>query len=138
MSSVRCLVINHMQNRLCETVVPISPQTRIEDLKELLKAEKPRIFGDVDIGMLEVWKCTALDASNDVDPDELEESLLSLDLSNREIAHRLCPTLNVLSLGLQEDERLLVQLPSTLLYPCYIHVTYHCHFRSPLVHPRRI
>ncbi|KAK2460464.1 hypothetical protein APHAL10511_007511 [Amanita phalloides] len=114
MSSVGCLVINHMKKYLCGTVVPISPQTSIYELKQLLKVMEPTVLGDVDIGMLRVWKCTALEAPNDVDPEELEESLLTLDLSNRQTARMPSPTSKVLSLGLQEDERLLVQLPSPL------------------------
>ncbi|KAF8339438.1 hypothetical protein F5887DRAFT_979972 [Amanita rubescens] len=97
MSSVGCLVIDHMKEYLCEII-----------------GMEPTIHGDVHIHTLEVWKCAALEASDDVDLEELKETLLRLDLSNKQIARMPRPTLKVLSLGLKEDERLLVQLPSPL------------------------
>lgn len=109
---VRVRRVHHYQCYEDETVVPISPQTDINELKQLLKGMEPTILGDVDINILKVWKCTALEASDDVDLEELKESLLRLDLSNKQTARMLRPTLKVLSLDVQEDERLLVQLPS--------------------------
>jgi hypothetical protein len=84
----------------------ISPQTIIIALRQLLKDMKPTILGDVDIDMLEVWKCTAL-ASDDDDPEVLQEIILRLDLSNKKTARILGPARNVSSLGVQGDERLL-------------------------------
>jgi len=71
MSSIGCIIIDAMKEYLCETAVPISPQTTILALKQLLKDMKPTILGDVDIDMLEVWKCTAL-TSDDDDPEVLQ------------------------------------------------------------------
>jgi len=39
-------------------------QTNILELKQLLKEMEPTIFGDIDIQMLEVWRCIALKASD--------------------------------------------------------------------------
>src|SRR6266550_4099422 len=114
--SVGCIIINATKKYLNETVVPISPQTDINELKQLLKGMEPTILGDVDINILKVWKCTALEASDDVDLEELKESLLRLDLSNKQTARMLRPTLKVLSLDVQEDERLLVQLQYVVVF----------------------
>jgi len=108
--------VHHYQCYEDETVVPISPQTDINELKQLLKGMEPTILGDVDINILKVWKCTALEASDDVDLEELKESLLRLDLSNKQTARMLRPTLKVLSLDVQEDERLLVQLQYVVVF----------------------
>ncbi|KAF8349607.1 hypothetical protein F5887DRAFT_1279875 [Amanita rubescens] len=114
MSSVWCLVTDSMKHFLGETAVPISLQTSILELKQLLKEMEPIIFGDVHIHMLEVWRCTALNVV-DEDLKERQERLCRIDFSNNQTAARILHNrLNVSSLGMQENEMLLVRLPSPL------------------------
>ena len=84
-----------MKKYLCEAVVPISPQMYILKLKQLLVEMEPTIFADVNIDMVEVWKCTTLKIS---DNEGFEEHLRRFDFSDNQTARMLRPSIKVSSL----------------------------------------
>jgi len=85
----------------------------IYDLKIAIKEEASRYVANVQALDLVVWRCKEPLLSTQ-DEDELQENLLKFDFRNRGQVVKLASGVKVASLGLGEDEVLLVQVPGVI------------------------
>ena len=105
------LLFNDEKELLC---APYKAEVRdIADLKRAIEEQ----FSELNIKAhhLVVWRCKEPTFLSTEDEDKLHEYLLEINFSNREQVVKLNSGAKVASLGLGEDEVLLVQVPGAIL-----------------------
>ena len=95
---------------------PYKAQVRdIADLKKAIKEVAFSYLANVQASDLVVWRCKEPTLLSTQDDDELQDHLLKIDFHNKKQVVKLAGGAKVASLGLGEDEVLLVQVPGAIL-----------------------
>jgi hypothetical protein len=110
MSTVWCLVIDY-NKQLIGRPFRVSLITNI-DIDQLSEDVKKKKSLNLPADELTVWQCKEPRLFTDQNEDELADEMTHVDFSNKTKASKLASAKKVVDLGLDENEILLVQLPS--------------------------
>jgi len=87
---------------------------RIDGLKTAIEERCPHLENVKALDLV-VWRCKEPTLLSTQDDDELQDHLLKIDFHNKKQVVKLAGGAKVASLGLGEDEVLLVQVPGAIL-----------------------
>jgi len=119
-SEVWYLLFNNEKKLLGTPLAAKAPH--IGGLKVAIKEAAFLYLANIQAVDLVVWRCKEPTFLSTQDDDELQKDLLKIDFGNKEQVVKLASGAKVASLGLGEDEVLLVQVPGAIsnssFFPC--------------------